>query len=492
MSNDHPSTLRAHARLTLETVTPLHIGSGREGTLSDADVVTDVNALPAIPGSSFAGVLRSLVSADEADSIFGYSADRQTKDSKGQGSRFRVSWGHIHDCHNRPVDGVVSPDRFKDKNDPVLANARTPTLRDHVRITHRGTADTADQGKFDELCVAKGHRFTLRLELLGSPDQNASQLKAEWEKLLQRIYGAPFRLGGRTRRGFGAVKVRELHHRVFDLSRNEDLEAYLKLPVSLAEPLEEGVLEAFSPTDSTSAVPAVTSIDLRLRPRFYWLFGGDDTGETTADMATVRETWIKWENGVGSTKNGFLLPGSAIKGAISHRTAFHHNCLAEHWVENGKATAGNENPAVRDLFGFVEKEETAEEVARRGRILIDDLFLPEESAKTQRLSHVKIDRFTGGAWPGALFDEEPLFGGPAGGVPIQIQILGKELDPKSLASLDRALRDLCTGFLPLGGGAGRGHGRFELAGAPAIKGPLAQSFTEINKLCTSTQKPAAT
>jgi CRISPR/Cas system CMR subunit Cmr4 (Cas7 group RAMP superfamily) len=46
--------------LVLETVSPLSIATGRDDDLFDNLLVCDANNLPAIPGTSFAGVLRHL------------------------------------------------------------------------------------------------------------------------------------------------------------------------------------------------------------------------------------------------------------------------------------------------------------------------------------------------------------------------------------------------------------------------------------------------
>src|SRR5271169_2574640 len=157
-SGDHP--LRYAARVTIEFTTPFIIGAGDPDLFSDAVFVADANGLPALPGSSIAGVLRheltasinngSSMSKDIIDDLFGF----QEKDA-GKGSRLRVSWGCIHDSRNIPVEGIADPARLDGE---VLNKARYAMQRDHVCITHKGTAKK--QGKFDERSVTAGHRFT--------------------------------------------------------------------------------------------------------------------------------------------------------------------------------------------------------------------------------------------------------------------------------------------------------------------------------------------
>lgn len=73
---------------------------------------------------------------------------------------------------------------------------------------------------------------------------------------------------------------------------------------------------------------------------------------------------------------------------------------------------------------------------------------------------MRIDRFSGGAVDGALFADEPLY---AAGEQFSLHLTllpGKEADPDAEAALEAALKDVCSGALPLGGGVNRGYGRF--------------------------------
>ena len=78
------------------------------------------------------------------------------------------------------------------------------------------------------------------------------------------------------------------------------------------------------------------------------------------------------------------------------------------------------------------------------------------------LNHVSIDRFTGGAVNGALFDEKTLY---ARGVHFTTEILvNREAEGKEhvIEAFERALDDACNGLLPLGGGVNRGNGTFSM------------------------------
>jgi hypothetical protein len=76
---------------------------------------------------------------------------------------------------------------------------------------------------------------------------------------------------------------------------------------------------------------------------------------------------------------------------------------------------------------------------------------------------VAIDRFTGGAFEGALFSEEPLWQGPGFDLDVIIVEAEQIADPNVRKAFSLALSDLSAGRLALGAGAGRGNGFFRSA-----------------------------
>jgi hypothetical protein len=460
----------------LEFTTPFHVGAGREGGGLDALVVTDANGLPALPGSSLAGVLRAAFArrhgGERADKFFGW----QTGD-QGSGSRLVVSWGCLHDRHDRPLEGLRDG---LPGDDPVLADALGLHGRDHVRLGHRGAAEKG--GKFDERHVAAGHRFTCELELADDPAAG----DADWQALLALLASGELRLGGKTRRGYGAFRVERLTQATFDLADPVQFAAYACHPASLAAPAP--ALAPFTPAPAASGADTVT-LTLHLRPRGWWMFGGGEdlpptmpgdgkTKEDPADMAPLRDRRIVWENGAGRVARDLLvLPATAIKGALAHRVAFHANRLANVWADQHAEPlcdrCGESNPAVRDLFGF----QSGRWGGQRGHLILDDVFWPDTPAGTplrpdppaQRVPHVSIDRFTGGAADSLLFDERPLWQGDF--PPLILRVTdAAQLSADAKKALHAALLDLIEGRLALGAGAGRGLGYFEAA--PGAARPL--------------------
>ena len=92
-------------------------------------------------------------------------------------------------------------------------------------------------------------------------------------------------------------------------------------------------------------------------------------------------------------------------------------------------------------------------------MLFSDLIW-ERSSGTEEvvLSHVKIDRFTGGGVEGALFQEKPLY---ATEEPLVLELVLLEEVPSDVQkALELSLADICSGHLALGGSVQRGHGCF--------------------------------
>ena len=437
-------------RVTIEFTTPFLVASGKSSLMADDVFVTDANGLPAIPGSSIAGALRAEYSrafgATDAGKLFG------SQDGSGShGSKLKVSWGCIHDSRNIPVEGILDCIQ-----DPVLQAALVPVVRDHVLINHKGVSDAEKRGKFNDQAVSAGHRFTFELELEG--DENDAKL---WEQLKQCVCSQRVRLGGKSRRGYGAFKIVQSLERVFNLKERNDQEAYAKHPVSLATKSE--VLKS-TPLNTHNGQPG-TLIQLNLKPKGFWMFGsGKDDAES--DMVYFTDSLVVWNNDNGTVREDVVvIPGSAVKGAIAHRLVYHYNRLKKIWAKKNdpdtenylKSVSGENCPAIRELFGYCD----ASGKSKKGIVLIDDCYL-SDTPPSMIVHHVGIDRYTGGARDGCLFSEKPLWQNSGEAViTIYIRIEGKWPEDKDIkTAFKMTLEDLAEGRLQLGAGSGRGNGYF--------------------------------
>jgi CRISPR/Cas system CSM-associated protein Csm3 (group 7 of RAMP superfamily) len=487
MENINKFTHRYLACIEIEAETPLALGSGERDVMTDRLVTTDVNGLPYIPGTALAGVLRNAfsltVNKKTINSLFGYSEEEEKKLYKGkkerekdngQGSRLILSSAQMVSKDGKVIDGL-QPIDF---SDTFYANFQNLPIRQHVRISHKGAAE--EGGKFDEQVVYKGTRFSFEMELAGNDND-----KESWEKLLAEIINPVFRLGGGTRKGFGAIKVTDFKSEALRLTDEEDLNRYLEKTSELDDKFWDNVLSSKSSLFSSSS--GWIKYELKLTPDDFFLFGsGFGSEDGSADMSYVTEKVIDWESGEGKfTEEKVLIPATSVKGALAHRTAFHFNKAQKvfadkieeqgfcqsliqkgYWIpdhcqkfnsnkkEDVLKMIAEGNPAVRTLFGYSANDEDGQ----RGNVLFSDIFLADKDKNKQKLlNHVAIDRFTGGAMDGALFSEEVT----ATKEQFTLNIFLKEdVKAEYLQAFECALNDLCTGMLPLGGGTMRGHGCF--------------------------------
>ncbi len=424
------------------------MGTGNKNLISDSPVAVDANGLPVIPGTSLCGVLRHSLQANglsskSINSIFGFQ-----EDEKGEGSRLVVSDGVLVGRDGQVIEGIkeLEPDNEFYKHFLNLP------VRQHCRITHRGVADTDNHGKFDEQVVYKGTRFVFELELAGDDTD-----KDKWQQIISTIRSPLYRIGSGTRKGFGALKIEGVEELVCDLRKPDELQIYLDRSSSLATHI---------PAESSTSVGYTTPLDistysLQLTPDDFFMFGSG-YGDQAVDMRPVYERIIEWDGNTPEFNDEkTLIPATSVKGAISHRTAYHYNYLTGIHADKlpvGKTPedfTGENNKAVYALFGSARKDDKG----RRGKVIFSDIFQPK--GQTKILNHVAIDRFTGGAIDGALFSER-VSAAPA--EPFTLTILVEQSafqgDDNIQKAFEMTLDDITTGMLPLGGGVMRGHGVF--------------------------------
>lgn len=339
-------------------------------------------------------------------------------------------------------------------------------IRNHVRISHQGTAEK--YGKFDEEIVFKGCRFCFEIEFLGRNENDSEPLNL----ILSQMLAVNFRIGGGTRSGFGKVKVVETRVAQLDLQKKNDLDAYLQKSSNLSD--TESFWGKYSATKlkESSDASAWTKYELSLKPVDFFLFGSG-SGDDDADMCNAMGTQIEWRDGKPSfTENLVLIPGSSVKGAVSHRVAFHYNKLTGVTAEKLKAKAvelgkkfqdmvaeytGDKNEAVEALFGSHQVGKIS-----RGSVLISDIMKKGRMGEpTKILNHVSVDRFTGGAIDGALFSEKPWVS-DGENFTMEFVVENSALADENIKkAFELALKDLTDGLLSLGGGVNRGHGVFK-------------------------------
>lgn len=499
-------------RFTLETASPLSAASGEAG-IFDVALARDANGLPQIGGASLQGVLRHL--HDEVhgvaatNSLFGF-AEYKT----GQAGRLTCSFGAVHDSSDNAVIGLRNdaPD-FDDDLLRALA-AEAPLIREHVALNCRHVAD--GRAKFDRAALPRGTRFSFEIALwgdIGNDRRDCVRLRQ-----LLRLVGHPgFRIGGGARRGYGRTKLIWAGYCSCLVASTEDVTKLRDLRDR--PPSDKRDLTDITDQIRAGAAPGLTTASFTLIPVGVWRVGstgvplragqyemcenslidrdrgGPEPREKDADAVPIREPWIEWRDGRGTLveQNAteyclFAVPGSAIKGPLAHRTAFHWNRLeggdrmieVDEWLrleskdraQRIAAVAGRPD-RLQSLFGAA-KEKADTERGRAARLIVDDSIV--QPRYVGAIDHNSIDRFTGGVRNRLLFSEEVVLGGE---MQISLTILPPRGGSVEEASVQKAfcaaLRDLAAGRLALGA---KSLGFCKLAGDIAWCGPAAATWKQ--------------
>jgi len=396
------------AHIVFETDTPLKVGSNASDFLQDAPVQKDWNDLPMILGTSIAGVLRKEFDESEANSIFG----------KGDGSRVIFSNALLLDEKDEVNEKLLLEKR------PFLKIFENLPIREHTVITDKGVSDN----KFDEEVVYKGTKFKFSIEVLDDADI--------FDKILEVLNQTHLRFGGGSTKGFGKFKIVEITTQKFTQDDYHNYSSSLNHKLSKKEDLK------------TIPSQEYVTYTLRIKPDDFFMFGSG-FGDSDADATPVYEQVVDYEKG-GLSDREILIPASSVKGAISHRTAFHYNKLKGNTIENANGVK-----VVAEIFGEAKNSKKDIDGAK-GKVIFSDCF-KEDKKDIKTFDHVSIDRFTGGAINGALFQEKTI----AQKDEWVIEILLEKEDLKdALTAFEKSLDDICSGMLPLGGMSTKGHGVF--------------------------------
>lgn len=369
-----------------------------------------------ISGTTLAGALRaSLADQDPqaAVSLFG---------SVTSGNQSRESWVQVGDAYLENLTDTP----------------RTET-RDGVGID--GITRTASPRlKYDLELLEAGVRFRFDITLLlpvGHPGY-----EADFKRALKGLDGS-IRLGRRKRRGYGKCHI--AWTKIWRYQFPIDLVRWLENPLSEAEgeftTLDLSQIPAPAVSRVKDCVVDLTcTLDSSLLVRSAPIEVQPGV-KNLPDQEMIRSKRKVLRNGREMIEACPILPGTSLAGALRARTERIANTLRP---GSGKVWAAQ-------LFG--QSREFGELTA--SRMWVDETVIeaPNEWIHTK----VKIDRFTGGAYPGALFSEGVLLPSPATRLTIHLRL--QEADEGEVGMLLLLLKDLWTGDLPLGGEAGAGRGR---------------------------------
>ena len=301
-------------------------------------------------------------------------------------------------------------------SDGLFEVAAEQQTRPRLRIDGAtGTAD--DGGKFDVAHIAAGTKLTFTLTWLGNEEM--LEQTGMVEQMLAALHAGEIRLGAQKTSCFGRVSL-TVQKRNYRMEDEGDRTAWLEeredgTPLTLPE-LTLGGQVVFTLTGRADSILVKAGArEMRSSPK-----GGKRN--VTVPLR---------ENGRA------ILPGSSVKGAVRARVT----AIAE--------LLGLEKAVTDELFGRMNRRGENPDNGLPGKARFEDAVL---SGKSQEISRIRINKFTGGVIRQGLFVEEPIQS------ELTLRITLPEGETRGCGLLIYALRDLGLGLYNLGSGGAVGRG----------------------------------
>ena len=415
-TNVNPAQIlgRITVRGRLHLAAPLLIGegeSGEERNDRDIHVLRSKAGVPFIPGTSLAGALRSLIEVENpcaADILFG-TMHRTGGESVRDERQSAVS---LYDV---------------ELNDAVIGS------RDGVHIDDvTGTA--IDAHKYDYEIVESGAGGTFYAEILlrRVHQKDEHTLKETLLRLSELLRGG-FHVGALTTKGFGRMQLRDMVVDCYDFRRPEDAIAWLSPQRGNAAwhmAYDDAAQTEPPPADGDFVITADFALTgaLIVRDSVDPLAAADGEKSPAARMKT---------NAAGQN----IIPGTSLKGVLRHRAAYILHALGK---EQTQAEA-----FIDRLMGTT---------ATRGRFIVEEAVVDAEM-HTQTRS--RIDRFTGGTIPSALFSTAPVWREKDGGRSVTLRFGVRQASEQETGLCVLLLKDLWLGRAAIGGEKSIGRGTLE-------------------------------
>lgn len=407
--------------------TPTCLGSGDHEGITDMIIIRDsITNHALLTGSSLAGALRNYLHEYEK----GYNQEQK------QSQLSTLLFGSIRQDDDGDQSSIII-------NDSISSTIPQIELRDGVKInSKKGIAE--DKAKYDLELLAEKTEFPLYFELLideKSDEKKLKELLMALRIILQGLEKGEISLGMKKQRGFGRCHVKEWEIWQFNLQDDDDRRAWLTWGRDWAtsyqkEPERGKISEIKSILQSNSDIKdernrLLIKAELSLTSPLL-IRSGQDSINPSPDVVHLK-----------SYRDGALKPvvsGTSLAGILRHRAEKIINTL--------------EKPIaiIEKLFGTV-NEKTKE--AKASNLIVRETVIDNTQELIQ--NRIAIDRFTGGAYHGALFDEQIITPKPDTLISLELEL--KNPDDHEIGLLLLLLKDLWTSDLPLGGGNSIGRGR---------------------------------
>ncbi|MCB8980667.1 MAG: hypothetical protein H6657_24925 [Ardenticatenaceae bacterium] len=422
---------------------PTHLGNGDTSGVTDIGLLRDeVSGAPLLTGTSITGALRNYMREVE----LGYGVGEQAKGGHMVEKLFGYVGEDVADV-GKQNPSIASIESWLMVDDALgdLPKTNPIEIRDGVALD-ADTRTAKDGAKYDIELLAAGTIFPLHFELWLT-EENREMLP--WLAIaLQGLENEHIHLGMRKRRGYGRCKVTGWQVNRFAMNDVAQVVAWLNYQMpdaKKADGFQSNIASLLNVSLPDSDAREFFQMKVTFKLVSSLLIRADSGKADDPDMVHLK-------NAVGKS----VLPGTSLAGSIRARAG-----RIARTLKGGDV--GDE--LVKGMFGWHDEDDS--DNASGSRVLVQESIVENPIANLVQ-NRVKLDRFTGGAYPGALFSQQPLFARTEAPTTVELKLLLRKLATMDddwfraeVGLLLLVLKDLWTGDLPLGGERSVGRGRLE-------------------------------
>lgn len=301
-------------------------------------------------------------------------------------------------------------------NDIPLENTNI-VVRDGIRIDDvRGV--TVDGAKYDFEVIESGATGQLRIDCVIR--RCHEQQGEKMEKALAALANAlqhGIAIGARTVNGFGRVACKDIALEHYDFTKPDHVKAWLTGKSGASVDIPKQAL--------------VADRDLVINMNAYL--------EDTVLIKSIFED--AWED----KSVALFVPGTSVKGVLRHQC-----------VRILQALESNDE-LVNTLFGYSNDDDKD---SRKGRVMVDEIYFDKQFNQEEQ-PRIRVDRFTGGAMNGALFQDHPVRNTKGDAVTFPLRMTVKNCNDAEAGLVMLLVKDLMTGQVTLGANRTIGYGRVQ-------------------------------
>lgn len=290
-------------------------------------------------------------------------------------------------------------------------------VRDGIRIDDvRGV--TVDGAKYDFEVIESGATGQLRIDCVIR--RCHEQQGAKIEKALAALANAlqhGIAIGARTVNGFGRVACKDIALEHYDFTKPDHVKAWLTGKSGAAVAIPKQAL--------------VADRDLVINMDVYL--------EDTVLIKSIFEE--AWED----KSVALFVPGTSVKGVLRHQCGRILQAI------------GSNDELVNTLFGYSNDDDKD---SRKGRVMVDEIYFDKQFNQEEQ-PRIRVDRFTGGAMNGALFQDHPVRNTKGDAVTFPLRMTVKNCNDAEAGLVMLLVKDLMTGQVTLGANRTIGYGRVQ-------------------------------